>query len=279
MHTEIMGKRLKEYLDLLEKAERSVLTRKQYEREIRYFLADMGTEPITKESVIAYKEKLQKKYQPVSVNVKIAALNGFFNFIQRTDLKVSLLKIQKKVYCLQERELTKYEYLKLINAARDRHDERLSMILQTIGGTGIRVSELCYITVEAVRRGEAVICLKGKTRTILIARKLRKKLQGYLKREKIKEGPIFVTRNHKPLDRSNIWKMMKKICAEAGVDKKKVFPHNLRHLFARRFYDMDKDIAKLADILGHSNINTTRIYIISSGWEHSRKLDALGLVV
>lgn len=234
---------------------------------------------LTKEIVIAYKKEMENKYQPVSVNTKLAALNGFFSFIGRNDLHLKLLKIQRKTYCPAEKELSKAEYLRLIRAAKNKENRKLSLLLQTICGTGIRVSEVQYITVEAVEKGEAVIRLKGKNRTILLPGKLRKILKDYIRQEKIASGPVFVTRTRNPLDRSNIWRMMKALCKEAGVDEKKVFPHNLRHLFARSFYSIDKDIAKLADILGHSNINTTRIYIITSGEEHCRRLESLGLVV
>ena len=213
------------------------------------------------------------------MNAKLSALNSFFAFIGRRDLKLKLLKIQKSAYCPADKELSKAEYVRLVRAAEGRKNYRLALLLQTICCTGVRVSEVRYITAEAVNRGEAVIRLKGKTRRILLPKKLQRCLKTYLRREKITAGPVFVTRTGRPLDRSNIWKMMKALCQEAGVDEKKVFPHNLRHLFARCFYSIDKDIAKLADILGHSSINTTRIYIISSGTEHRRQLDALGLVV
>lgn len=210
--------------------------------------------------------------------MKLSALNSFFEFVGRSDLRLKLLKIQQKAYCSAEKELSKAEYLRLVKTAEQEDNQKLALLLQTICGTGIRVSEVKYITAEAVNRGEASIRLKGKNRTILIPKKLQKRLKDYIRREKIKDGPVFITRTGKPLDRSNIWRMMKALCQEAGVDEKKVFPHNLRHLFARCFYSIDKDIAKLADILGHSSINTTRIYIITSGAEHRRQLDALELV-
>ena len=193
-------------------------------------------------------------------------------------MKLKFLKIQESVYCSAEKELSKKEYQRLVDTAKKQKNEKLVLLLQTICGTGIRVSEVKYITSEAVCQGEAVIRLKGKTHTILLPKKLQKALKNYIRREKILTGPVFITRTGRPLDRSNIWKMMKALCRDAGVDEKKVFPHNLRHLFARCFYALDKDIAKLADILGHSSINTTRIYIITSGVEHRRQLDALGLV-
>lgn len=275
----IMQEKVKDYLAYLKQEERSEATRKQYGRDIRQFLLYAGGKTLTKELVICYKEKLQESYQPVSVNAKLAAINGFFAFIGRSELKVRQLKIQRQPFCPKEKELTKAEYLRLVAAAEEKQNEKLSLLLQTICGTGIRVSELRFITAEAVSAGRAVIRLKGKSRAALISGKLRKSLLRYLRQQKIKAGPVFTTRTGRPLDRSNIWKMMKSLCESAGVAPEKVFPHNLRHLFARCFYALDKDIAKLADILGHSSINTTRIYIISTGKEHLRQIEALGLVV
>lgn len=270
---------LEKYIDYLQNEERSIATVCQYERDVLRFFSFLNLKELTKDVVLQYKQELMKAYQPVSVNVKLSALNSFFSFIGRDDLKLKLLKIQRSVYCSEEKELSKSEYFRLIQAAEKKKNKRLALLLQTICGTGIRVSELKYITAAAVNCGEAVIQLKGKTRTILLPKKLQKKLKNYLRRERIVEGPVFITRTGRPLDRSNIWKMMKNLCRDAGVDAKKVFPHNLRHLFARCFYSIDKDIARLADILGHSSINTTRIYIITSGTEHRRHLDALRLVV
>lgn len=274
-----MSIKLSQYLDYLAQEEKSPATRAQYQRDILCFLTMMEGKVYTKATVLQYKEQLREHYKSSSINAKLAALNGFFSFMGRDDLRMKQIKIQRRAYCSEEKELTKAEYLRLVNAAKQLENEKLSIIMQTICSTGIRVSELQFITTEAVRTGEALIHLKGKTRTILISGKLRKILKGYIKREKILSGPLFVTRNGRPLDRSNIWKAMKALCEKAGVDSKKVFPHNLRHLFARCFYAIDKDIAKLSDILGHSNINTTRIYIISSGREHQRCMNVLGLVV
>lgn len=271
--------KIPEYIAYLEREERSIATRQQYQRDIRDFFGFIQGAEITKEQMIGYKEELQKKYQPTSVNAKLAALNGFFSFAGETGLRVKPLKIQHKAYCSKEKELSKAEYLRLIAAANQQANAKLALLLQTICGTGIRVSELCFVTAEAVRDGETTIRLKGKTRTILISGKLRKTLKEYLRRQKIQSGPVFTTRTGNPLDRSNIWKMMKHLCKSAGVSPEKVFPHNLRHLFARCFYSIDKDIAKLADVLGHSNINTTRIYIVSSGYEHQQRMDSLGLVI
>lgn len=279
MEINLHKKQVEKYLNYLKQEERSESTRKQYQREILRFLSDLEEKELTKESAVAYKQKLEKKYQPVSVNAKLAALNSFFRFIGKSDLCLKLLKIQRKAYCPAEKELSRAEYLRLIKTAENKKNKKLSLLLQTICGTGIRVSEVKYITLEAVQRGEAIIQLKGKTRTILLPRKLQSSLKKYLRQQQIVSGPVFITRTGHPLDRSNIWKMMKGLCKDAGVDEKKVFPHNLRHLFARCFYSIDKDIAKLADILGHSSINTTRIYIITSGREHRRCLDTMGLVV
>lgn len=269
---------IENYLNYLNEEERSESTRRQYRRDILCFLSSLGRSPLNKEAAVAYKQKLEQDYQPGSVNVKLSALNSFFAFLGRSDLRLKLLKIQRKAYCPVEKELSKEEYRRLIKTAEREKNQKLALLLQTICGTGIRVSELKYITAEAVIWGEASIRLKGKNRTILIPKKLQKSLKKYLQQEGISTGPVFITRTGQPLDRSNIWKMMKALCREAGVDEKKVFPHNLRHLFARCFYSVDKDIAKLADILGHSSINTTRIYIITSGAEHRRQLDALELV-
>ena len=272
-----MEQRAEDYIRCLEQEEKSPSTRKQYLRDIQKFALFLGDRPCTKENVILYKLELQEKYRPSAVNTKLAALNGFFSFIGKEEYRVRLLKIQHRVYCSREKELTKTEYLELIRTAKKQNREKLSLLLQTICGTGIRVSELEYITAEAVRRGEAVVQLKGKTRVIFIPDRLRKALLMYLTHEKIVSGPVFVTRKGNPLDRSNIWKMMKALCLEAGVNEAKVFPHNLRHLFARTYDEADKDMARLADVLGHSSIATTRIYIMTSGQEHRRHMERLDL--
>lgn len=267
------------YVCRLRQEERSEATVSQYKKSVWEFLQWAGERELTKTELICYKEKLQEKCRASTVNVKLAAVNGFLDFCGKGDLKVKRLKIQRQTYCSRERELTKAEYFRLIKAADKRKNKTLFLILQTICGTGIRVSELEYITAEAVRHGEAFISLKGKNRRILLPGSLCGMLRQYMKKSHISRGPVFVTRTGKPLDRSNIWKMMKSLCVEAKVEKKKVFPHNLRHLFARCFYSVEKDIAKLADILGHSSINTTRIYIISSGVEHRHCMEKLGLII
>ena len=274
-----MEESVKEYIAYLEQEEKSEATRRQYKRDILHFLSFAKGQELTRELALRYKEELQSKHRAGSVNVKLAALNGFFSYLGREDLRVKRLRIQKRPFLPREKELSKAEYLRLLEAARQKKNEKLRLLLETICGTGIRVSELKYITVEAVEQGEAAIRLKGKIRVVLISGKLRKALKEYLRRGKISSGPVFVTKNGNPLDRSNIWKMMKALCKDAGVARQKVFPHNLRHLFARCFYKIDKDIARLADILGHSSINTARIYVMSSDHEPRKRMDALGLVI
>lgn len=258
--------------------ERSAATIQKYIRDIKAF-AKYAEGAVTRETVIAYKKRLQEHYAVRSVNSMLASLNSFFAFLGWHDLRVKALKLQQQVYCPEEKELTKAEYTRLCKAVQRRHNERLNLILQTICGTGIRVSELQFITVEAAKCGEAVVRCKGKTRAVFIVRELRQKLLRYAAEQGIKSGMIFVTRTGKPINRTNIWREMKSLCQEAGVNPEKVFPHNLRHLFARVFYGMEKDIAKLADILGHSSINTTRIYIISTGIEHRRRMENMHLIL
>lgn len=258
--------------------ERSVTTIQKYIRDIKAF-AKYTEGAVTKETVIAYKKHLQEHYAVRSVNSMLASINSLFVFLGWHDLKVKALKLQKQVYCPEEKELTKAEYTRLCKVAQRRHNERLNLILQTICGTGIRVSELQFITVEAAKCGETVVRCKGKTRAVFIVRELRQKLLRYAAEQGIKSGMIFVTRTGKPINRTNIWREMKSLCQEAGVNPEKVFPHNLRHLFARVFYGIEKDIAKLADILGHSSINTTRIYIISTGIEHRRRMETMHLIL
>ena len=267
------------YMQFLEQEERSLATRKQYRRDILHFCAFLGEEPPSKERVIQYKQALQQRYQPSSVNAKLAAVNGFLSFLELPQLRVKQLKIQRSPFLPGSKELNRAEYAQLVKTARLTGDERLAMLLQTICSTGIRVSELPFITAEAALAGAASIHLKGKHRTILLPEQLCRALQDYLARRGITSGPIFVTRSGRPLDRSNIWREMRALCAQAGVEAKRVFPHNFRHLFARAFYALEKDIAKLADLLGHASVETTRIYIMESGAEHRRQVERLGLVV
>ncbi len=264
------------YLVLQEKSRATV---EKYVRDASAFAEYTGDAEITKETVIAYKEHLMKNHAVRSVNSYLASLNSLFAFLNRADLKVKSIKLQRQIFYPEDRELTREEYRRLCKAAADSQNERLHLMLQTICGTGIRVSELQFVTVEAARQGKAVVSLKGKTRSVFIVNELKKKLLSYAGKQNIKTGMIFVTRTGKPLNRTNIWREMKALCTAAGVNPQKVFPHNLRHLFARVFYGIEKDIAKLADILGHSSINTTRIYIVSTGVEHRRRMENMRLVI
>lgn len=259
--------------------EKSAATVEKYVRDAAAFAAYAQGGAVTKENVIAYKAHLQERYTVRSVNSILVSINRLFAFLGRHDLQVKTLRWQRPVYCPEEKELTKAEYTRLCRAAEQRQNRRLCLILQTICGTGIRVSELRYITVEAAKRGEATVNAKAKTRTVFIVKALKRKLLRYAAEQGIKTGMIFVTRTGRPVDRTNIWREMKALCAAAHVDPQKVFPHNLRHLFARVFYGLEKDIAKLADILGHSSIDTTRIYIISTGTEHRRKMEKMRLII
>lgn len=259
--------------------ERSAATVEKYLRDVKAFAEFINGAEITKETVIAYKKHLLESYAVRSVNSMLASINSMFSFFGWHDLRVKSIKLQQQIYCPEEKELTKAEYTRLCKTAEKKRNRRLNLILQTICGTGIRVSELQYITVEAVRRGEATVSLKGKTRSVFMVKELKSKLLRYASEQGIKSGMIFITRTGKPLGRTNIWREMKKLCLEAEVSPAKVFPHNLRHLFARVFYGIEKDIAKLADILGHSSINTTRIYIISTGTEHRRRMENMHMII
>ncbi len=259
--------------------ERSEATIEKYMRDVRCFVSFVGIKEVCKLCVMEYKQMLGNTYAVASANSMIAALNCFLRFCGWHELCVKQFKIQRQSYCPEEKELTRADYFRLIEAAKKKHNERLNLIIQTICGTGIRVSELQYITVEALNRGEAVVNCKGKNRRIFIVPELKKKLLRYVKEQKIPSGVIFITRNGKPVSRNNIWKEMKSLCEQAHVAPSKVFPHNLRHLFARTFYGIEKDIAKLADILGHASINTTRIYIVTTGAEHKRKMENMRLII
>ncbi len=266
----------KRYLTSQEKSRATV---EKYIRDVRTFAKFLGNSKPTRETAIAYKTYLQKNYAARSVNSMLASVNCLFAFLERYDLRVRTLKLQRQIFCPEEKELTKAEYARLCRTAERNNNKRLNLILQTICGTGIRVSELPYITVEAVRRGEAVVSCKGKTRTVFIVKELKQKLLRYAAKQGINSGTVFVTRTGKPISRTNIWREMKALCKQANVNPQKVFPHNLRHLFARVFYAIERDIAKLADILGHSSINTTRIYIISTGSEHRRRMESMRLII
>lgn len=265
------------YKEYLIEEEKSSATIEKYLYDVKVFVDYAKHKEITKEIVLEYKKYLISKYAVRSVNSKLASLASLFDFLGWSDLKVKNLKLQKQTYLSEDKELTKDEYYRLLNAAKN--NQRLHLIIETICSTGIRVSELKYFTVESVRKGTIIVNCKSKTRSILVPRQLKDKILKFAKQHNISSGIVFRTRNNKPMNRSNIWAEMKRLCKIANVNPSKVFPHNLRKLFARTFYGIEKDIAKLADILGHSTIDTTRIYIMSSGNEHRRKIERLGLVV
>lgn len=249
--------------------EKSRATVEKYLRDVRCFFVFLSNRTVTKEVTVAYKKHLSEQYAPASVNSMLVALNVFLRFAGASDCCVKLMKIQRQIFCREDKELTKGEYQRLVKAAGST---QLSYVIQTICGTGIRVSELQYITAEAVRSGRASVTCK-KMRVIFIPAPLQKLLTKYMKKAGVTTGPVFVTKNKKPLDRSCIWRNMKALCQKAGVNAEKVFPHNLRHLFARTFYSLERDIVRLADLLGHSSINTTRIYTTETGSQHISRLE------
>ena len=274
----ITAEKIREYSEYLSREEKSAATREKYVRDVKSFCEYADGKEITKELVLEWKKNLiVRGYAARSVNSMLAGVNSFLDFTDKPTCKVKNIRTQRQTFCSEDKELSKAEYMRLLAASK--RNAQLNLVIQTICGTGIRVSELQYFTVEAVRRGTVTVDCKNKTRTILVPGKLKNMLLSYAKRRGIMRGAIFISRNGNPLNRSNIWSAMKKLCSAAGVKPTKVFPHNLRHLFARTFYGMEKDIVKLADIMGHSNINTTRIYIVATGAEHRRKIERLGLVV
>ena len=278
-HKIITTEQLTSFKTYLQNEERSAATVEKYLCEMRQFATWTGNAEVTKTVVAQWKEHLlAKNYEPSTVNGKLTALDRFLDFIGWADCKVKHLKLQRRLFRDDSRELTREEYGRLIAAAENTGKERLSLLMEGTCATGIRVSEVKHLTVEAAQAGKAEISLKGKIRTILIPAKLCRKLLKYAKKQKIASGEIFLTRSGRSLSRKQIWAEMKALCKNAGVAPSKVFPHNLRHLFARAFYRVCRDVAKLADVLGHSSIETTRIYLISTGAEHARTLDMLRLV-
>ena len=264
----------------LKQEEREQSTIEKYVRDVRLFEAWLSGRRVTAEIVTDWKDYLRTKgYKPETINAKLSALNKFFVFMRWLECRIKYLKIQKRLFRGTEKELTKGDYVRLLETADTLRKNRLALLIETICATGIRVSEVRYITMEAVRAGYADVALKGKIRTILLPGKLCRKLQKYARKQKIASGEIFITRTGKGVSRRQIWAEMKALCKKAGVAASKVFPHNLRHLFARTFYRACRDVAKLADVLGHSSIETTRIYLISTGKEHTRQLERLGLIL
>ncbi len=256
--------------------EKSLLTIEKYLRDVRIFLTWLGERPLTKTEVLTYKAKLVEHYATASVNSMLSSINCYLKYIEHGEWCVKILKLQRSVFCSEDRELSREEYQRLLQAAKN--DRRLALLMQTIAATGIRVSEHKHITVEAVRQGWAKVTSKGKIRKVLLPRKLCQTLLRYAKKERIVKGSIFISKRGVPLDRSYIWARMKRLCEKAKILAEKVFPHNLRHLFARTFYDMEKDVVRLADILGHSNVNTTRIYTVESGSVHRKLIEKMPLL-
>ena len=269
---------IEKFKDFLINEEKSSATLEKYMSDINGFSRWISGSELDKRKVLDYKEYLISKYAPASVNSVLSSLNSFFEFNNWYEMKVKMLKIQKQIFAQKDKELSKAEYGRLLDAAKEKSNERLYLLMQTICSSGIRVSELQYITVEAVKLRKATINCKGKMRIVILPKELCTMLTEYAKAKKIISGSIFVTKTGKPLDRSTIWKMMKALCESAKVSKYKVFPHNLRHLFARTFYTLQKDIVRLADVLGHSSVNTTRIYTMETGEIHRRQIQKLGLL-
>ena len=275
----ITKERILAFQERLNWEEKSPGTIEKYVRDVGAFAAWLGEGGLSKEAAGAWKGALlESGLTPTTINTKLAAVNKFFSFLDRPELRLRPLRLQRKLFRDDSRELTKTEYDRLVSAARSLGRERLALLLEAICATGIRVSEVRYLTVEAARRGRTEVRLKGKIRTILLPGKLCRKLLKYARKQKTASGEIFLTRGGRGISRRQIWAEMKALCAAAGVEPTKVFPHNLRHLFARTFYRVCRDVAKLADVLGHSSIETTRIYLISTGTEHASTLERMRLV-
>ncbi len=279
MKKQITEKLTQAFAERLRREERAEGTIEKYLRDVRAFARWLDGRPVTKQAVVIWKEELQADHTPGTVNSMLTSVNALFRFLGWDDCRVKALKLQRRIFRDSAKELTRAEYERLRATSQEMGRERLSLLLETICATGIRVSEVQYITVEALRTGRAEISLKGKIRSILIPSKLCRKLLKYAKKQKIVSGEVFLTRNGTGLSRKQIWAEMKTLCKKAGVEASKVFPHNLRHLFARIFYAACKDVVKLADILGHSSVETTRIYLLSTGEEHAKQLERLGLVI
>ena len=270
---------IQDYLVYQEEQERSAATIQKYAHDLTDLYLYLNGQPLNKLVLIGWKQKLTETHAPTTVNSMLTAVNGYLSYMGWSELRIKLLKIQKSLFLDEQKELTRSEYMRLVRVAEQKGNERLALVIQTICATGIRVSELRFITAEAVYCGRAGITNKGKRRTVFLPDKLRRLLKQYMKKQRITAGAVFVTKTGKALDRSNIWRDMKALCESAGVDSNKVFPHNLRHLFARTFYSLERDLSRLADILGHSNVSTTRIYTAESGAVHARQMERMGLVV
>lgn len=272
-------KHIARYTHYLWEQERAKATVQKYAHDVMSLYSWLDGKPLSKAELLRWKEHLIKSYAPASVNSMLAALNSFLRYMEWQELTVKPLKIQRSLFIDESKELTREEYVRLVDAAQRKNQEQLALIIQTICATGIRVSELRFITVKSVHTGRFEVSNKGKWRTVFLPGKLCRLLKNYLKKQKHTAGAVFVTRTGRPLDRSNIWREMKALCLSANVEPEKVFPHNLRHLFARTYYGVEKDLSRLADILGHTSVNTTRIYTAESGQIHARQLDRMGLVI
>lgn len=270
---------IEKFINFLENEEKAQATIEKYIRDIKNFQAWLDGKEVTKQLVLKYKNYIIEQYAPSSANSMLSSINAFFIYMEWYECKVKTFKIQKQIFANKDKELSKKEYERLLNAAKSKNNQKLYLLMQTICGTGIRVSELKCITIESVKRGQANISCKGKMRVVILPDRLCVALKKYAKEESITTGSIFVSKGGRPLDRSNIWKMLKALCEIAGVPKDKVFPHNFRHLFARTYYSIEKDIVRLADILGHASVNTTRIYTMETGDVHRRQLQRLGLLL
>ncbi|MBQ3076407.1 MAG: tyrosine-type recombinase/integrase [Clostridia bacterium] len=267
------------YEAFLREEEYAENTISKYLRDVRALLQSLEDRPLTRAELVAYKASLCRRYAPASVNSMLAAVNSYLRFLGRGELRLRFVRVQKTLFRETERELERPEYVRLVKTAERRGQRRLALVMQVLCSTGLRVSELSFVTVEAVRRGRAEVFSKGKRRVVFLPKKLQKSLFRYLADEKRTTGPVFVTKTGKPMDRFGIWRAMKGLCREAGVSPQKVFPHNLRHLFARVFYGLDHDLSRLGDILGHSSLNTTRIYTAESGEQHARLMERTGLFI
>lgn len=271
--------KMNHYFTYLKEQERSLKTIQKYERDLHVLLQFLPNRTVNKEKLILWKESLMNQYSPTTVNSMLTSVNGFLSYHGYQECRVKPLKIQKMLFYPEEKELTKEEYIRLILTAHEENRIQTALILQTLCATGIRISELKFVTVECVKSGRTIVSSKGKHRIVFLPQKLQQLLLAYIETKQTKSGPVFTSKRGNPLDRSNIWRNMKNLCEKAHVSPEKVYPHNLRHLFARTYYDAEKDISRLADILGHSNVSTTKIYTMESGLVHAKQIDKLGLVI
>lgn len=270
---------VEKYGQYLYREERSANTISKYKRDLRSLIVFLGKDELSKEKLVEWKAALERTHAPASVNSMLAAVRAFLEWREMPWLKVKPLKLQRRIFSRPDKELSRAEYTRLVKAAGRRGDSRLELLLQTVCATGMRVSELQFVTVQAIRAGRAYVNCKGKRRVVFLPRALCRQLMKYCNKRSIDSGVVFRTVSGKPLDRSNIWRSMKRLCKSAGVEHAKVFPHNLRHLFARTYYSLHPDLGRLADLLGHTSVATTRIYTMESGLLHARQLDRMGLVL